>query len=169
MVAPIGDGLDGWGAMPPDVSAGFELWAGTGGRSLRETARLLGIPAGTVRSWASRYRWRQRVADGDNAELGDILRAAIVAASRQHAANIAAAVTIRDDPDAPATARLRAIEWLSDIGGFAAVRAGAPLVNVTAGDTAAAGDAVDQDRLDSLARAGDTAALLALVRGQHPE
>jgi hypothetical protein len=73
--------------MAPDVLAAYAVYAGDANRSLRRTATMLNIPAGTIRTWAFRYRWARRVRVED-AEVGQgaMDRALTFAASLRMAA-----------------------------------------------------------------------------------
>jgi hypothetical protein len=104
--------------MPLDARKGFAVYAAGGGRSYAKTAQLLGVPGSTVRSWARRYEWVRRLREADEEMTGTAIQAAVVLASAQHQANLEAAIAIRDDPKSPASARIRAIEWISAVGGL---------------------------------------------------
>jgi hypothetical protein len=162
---PAPDGGDGFPLMPKDAQDGYAVYVDVGARSLTKTADLLNVPRGTVRSWAHRYAWLARAKSEDDESRRAGIGAAAALASAQHIRNIEAAMEIRDDPKAPASARIRAIEWLSGVGGL--VPAQRTEISFEASDEIG-GIEYSQTELDALARAGDYQSLLAIARGEKP-
>lgn len=151
--------------MTEEARNAFAVYCAGGGRSAKETAQLLDIPAGTVRSWAARYRWSERLRNADADTRKEQVLAAVAVASAQHQLNIRAAMDIRDDPSVPAVARLRAIEWLSGIGGLVPAKTGTvPMDSDGPEDT---GSDLSQAELDEMAKSGNVAGLLRLARGER--
>jgi hypothetical protein len=69
---------------PPSdrVEEGFQIWSTAGARKATATARILGVPASTVRYWQRAYGWRERDRAGREADAEVAARAALQAVQR---------------------------------------------------------------------------------------
>lgn len=150
-----------WPTMPADAERGYELWRGPAGRSPAEVARLLGIPRGTVNSWAHRYRWQDRVAVEDADERSSLVAAAYVRMARSLPQAVATLETAVAGGDVSRSA-LTAAFGILDRYGLSPVQRGT--LDVTA--RAVSSSPVTDAELDALVRAGDVASLLALATGR---
>ena len=108
--------------MPPEAVSAFELYRLDGQRSITKTADLLGIPRGTVRSWAHRYRWTARVVALDAEDHGGRYGAAVDAVSAQMVKSVEFLVELRDNEAAPLRERRAAAVALIDRGGLMPVQ-----------------------------------------------
>lgn len=75
---------------------GFLVYRSTGSRSLRGTAEILGLSAGTVFGWSRRYGWQQRSNDLDLEATEGVVQAMAVSIVGQQLKNIQTLAQIRD-------------------------------------------------------------------------
>lgn len=150
-----------WPAMPDDAERGYALWVGPAGRNASEVARMLGIPRTTVHSWASRYRWQDRVTAEDRDERDTLIAAAYarMARSLPRAVGVLESAIAGEDVGKPA---LSAAFGILDRYGLSPVQRGT--LDVTA--RAVSSSPVTDAELDRLVAAGDVASLLALATGR---
>ncbi len=146
----------------PQASAEDAYWTymGTGMRSLRRTADILGIPHGTVLSWSSRHNWAQRARDTDIEMTMGVAEAAAAATVAQQFRNIEYLAKLRDDEEADHKDRIRATNIL--MGEFKDVS-----VAVAGKFQKDDSDMIDEDELEKLAQSPEgVAQLLARSRAR---
>lgn len=149
------------GTMPADAEEGFRLYATVAYRSLGQVAAMLGKPEGTVRSWASRYRWADRVQRQDVSERDGRVASAYADMGRLLPRALA---VLGDALDGQASGdQVRAATAVLDRFGLGPSTRAA--IDLTTGAKDAPAPVSDAE-LDRLVKAGDVATLLALATGR---
>jgi hypothetical protein len=141
---------------------GFTVYAANGGRSLRKTARLLGVPEGTVLSWASRHGWRQRLLDMDLEMAEGALESGAVVLMSQYLVGIQRLITIRDDRRTSPMAAILAQKELNRMQEKVSEMLTTRIV------ANAIGEDLEDDELEALIQSADgVAKLLEMQRARH--
>ena len=154
--------------LPTQIAEAFAVYVGAAERSISETARLISVNLGTVKSWSYRYRWPERSREIDLDRVRGNAYSAMAVAGAQHANNVKRAIQIRDDPASKPSDVMEAIKWISAIGGLAAVNQVTTLLGNVDTDDRARAEAYAVDELQRLADSGDIASLIAIGQGRSP-
>lgn len=152
---------DDWPRMPEQAENGYRIYVTSGGRGISETARILGIPRPTVDSWATRYRWRERIASEDVSERDANIGAAYsrMARALPRAVDVLLAAM---DGGSVARSQLSAAFGVLDRFGVSPIARGS--LDVHARSIVAS--PVTDAELDRMLSVGDVASLLALASGR---
>lgn len=104
--------------MSADAARAFPIWLGLPDRSWATLAATTGDNENTVRTWASRYRWKEAAARYDASAAAALLGAMRSTLIVEGLRSVKTAIEVRDNPKSRDSDRLKAAFWIAGLSGI---------------------------------------------------